>query len=169
MIPFVFGLVATACAARKTDAPPPESPAKGDEETESRPPGGPPPAYAPGTAPEPAGQPAPPDAKPPPVTQPSGAPDRIEAALRDARAGVDRARAQLEASMSDCTNACRALASLERATGHLCNLATQADDRRRCEDAKTRVFQARDRIRASCGTCQGGPTLDKSAPIPSTP
>ena len=49
-----------------------------------------------------------------------------------------------------------------------CDLATAADDVRRCEDAKTKVLGARDRIKKTCGSCPGGPSLDKGAPIPST-
>jgi hypothetical protein len=101
--------------------------------------------------------------------EPTDAGRRREAALRTARAEVDQARRDLETSMSDCTAACRALGSMERATGHLCDLATERDDRARCEDAKTAVQRARDRIRASCTSCPGGPSLDKTAPIPSRP
>jgi hypothetical protein len=92
---------------------------------------------------------------------------RREAALRNARAELSQAERDLELSASDCTAACRALASMERATGHLCDLASDLPDRRSCEDAKTKVLAARDRIRASCGTCPNGPTLEHGAPIPS--
>ena len=43
------------------------------------------------------------------------------------------------------------------------------EDRRRCEDAKTQVQRARDRVRAACGSCPDGPLLDRRAPIPSHP
>ncbi len=99
--------------------------------------------------------------------QPSDSSRRREAALRSARAEVNQAEKDLEASATDCVAACRALASMERATGHLCDLATLHDDRRFCEDAKTKVLAARDRIRSACGTCANGPTLEHSAPIPS--
>jgi hypothetical protein len=113
-------------------------------------------------------QPAPGPA-PAPTSAPSDANDRRVRALRAARTEVDQAQRDLEASMSDCANACRALGSMERATGHLCDLATDRDDRRRCEDAKTAVLRAREKIRAACGSCPNGPSLDKTAPIPSRP
>jgi hypothetical protein len=90
-----------------------------------------------------------------------------QATMRRAAADLRSAQQQLEASMGDCVAACRALGSMERATGHMCDLATATDDRRLCEDAKTRVLAARDRVRATCGTCPGGPSLERSAPIPS--
>jgi len=90
-----------------------------------------------------------------------------EAALRSARTDLERAERELQSSASDCAAACRALASMERATGHLCDLASGPSDRTRCEDAKTKVLAARDRIRASCGVCAGGPTLEHGARIPS--
>jgi len=103
------------------------------------------------------------------IVEPGDSPRRVEVALRAARTEVEQAQRELEVSMSECTNACRALGSMERATGHLCDLATERDDRRRCEDAKTAVLRARDRIRKSCGSCPGGPSLEKTAPIPSRP
>jgi hypothetical protein len=114
-----------------------------------------------------------PAAEPPPPPPPPGAPpvsteeQGVGAALRASRSELSRAEAQLEASQSDCTSACRALASMERATGHLCDMASEHDDRRTCEDAKTKVLRARDRIRSSCGSCPDGPSLDRGAPIPS--
>jgi hypothetical protein len=109
----------------------------------------------------------------PAPTQPSVTPadgaERRTRALRAARTEVEQAQRELEASMNDCAAACRALGSMERATGHLCELATEHDDRRRCEDAKTAVLRAREKIRASCGSCPGGPSLEKTAPIPSRP
>jgi hypothetical protein len=115
-------------------------------------------------------QPAPAPPPPAPTSAPSDPADRRARALRAARGEVDQAQRDLEASMSDCAAACRALGSMERATGHLCDLATEHDDRRRCEDAKTAVLRAREKIRAACGSCpNGGPSLEKTAPIPSRP
>jgi hypothetical protein len=42
---------------------------------------------------------------------------------------------------------------MERATSHLCSLAEEADDQRRCEDARLRLTTARGRVRAACGAC----------------
>jgi hypothetical protein len=57
-------------------------------------------------------------------------------------------------SSDPCANACRALASMERATTHLCSLAGDADAR--CEGARTRVKNASSRVHAECPTCAGG-------------
>jgi hypothetical protein len=57
-------------------------------------------------------------------------------------------------SSDPCANACRALASMERATTHLCSLAGDADAR--CEGARTRVKNAGARVHAECPACSGG-------------
>jgi type IV secretory pathway VirB10-like protein len=88
--------------------------------------------------------------------------------LGNARSELALAEKQLQSSAGDCSTACRALGSMERATAHLCALASSSDDQRSCQDAKGKVLAGRDRVRASCGDCPGGPSLDKGAPIPST-
>ena len=60
----------------------------------------------------------------------------------------------LDAAASDCESACRALASMERATSHLCSLAEEADDQRRCDDARLRLTTAKGRVHAACGACR---------------
>jgi hypothetical protein len=50
-----------------------------------------------------------------------------------------------------CSSACAALASMSRATEHLCGLAGNSDAR--CEDARTRVRSAEGRVRAACPVC----------------
>jgi outer membrane protein TolC len=92
------------------------------------------------------------------------------AALAHAKGDLDRAERELLTSAGDCASACRALASMERATGHLCALARAAgsqDDRSRCDEATAKVLEARVRVRSTCGTCEGGPSLERTAPIPS--
>jgi hypothetical protein len=84
-----------------------------------------------------------------------------------ARRDFDRARVDLEAAANDCSVACRALTSMERAVTHLCALTEDPDDRRRCESAKKQLLDARTRVRQACGTCPGGPSVDRDAPIPS--
>jgi hypothetical protein len=101
--------------------------------------------------------------------QPRSVDPMREAQRAMARAELDRAMAELEASASDCAQACRALASMERATAHLCALADQTDDQRRCDDATKRLREARDRVRTSCGACPGGPSVDPGAPVPAFP
>lgn len=56
-----------------------------------------------------------------------------------------------ELATDGCALACRALASMERATDHLCGLAGDADER--CTGARGRVERARERVAASCPTC----------------
>jgi hypothetical protein len=83
-------------------------------------------------------------------------------------AELARAERELQASAGDCVLACRALGSMERATAHLCALASAPVEQATCQDARAKVLSGRDRVRASCGDCPGGPSLDKNAPIPSS-
>ncbi len=122
-------------------------------------------APSPGSGVSPAGASAPPA---PPRPESESTRSRA-ASLHAARGELERARRELDLSMNDCMSACRALGSMERATGHLCDLASETDDRQRCEDAKTAVQKARERIRGTCRSCPNGPSLDKTAPIPSRP
>jgi hypothetical protein len=97
--------------------------------------------------------PAPPPASP--QATPSTAPPPDAASVRSAaRADFARAQADLEAASTDCATACRALASMERAATHLCELAGDPDDQTRCNDARRKVIAARERVRSACGTCQ---------------
>ncbi len=83
----------------------------------------------------------------------------LRAQQREARRDLERA--ERDAQTGDCPGACRALASMERAAAHLCSLATAAGDSASdCDDAERRLKAARDRVRAACGTCPGGPSLD---------
>lgn len=93
------------------------------------------------------------------------APKTIQTSQGRARTELDRAERELAGAAGDCAAACRALASMERATGHLCELTSSADTS--CDDARSKVRTARDRVRSTCGTCPGGPSLERSAPIPS--
>jgi len=79
-----------------------------------------------------------------------------DAELRGARRDLQLATRELDSSLGDCANVCRALSSLERATAHLCALASGDSDHNACDDAKTRVTHARAQIKASCGTCPSG-------------
>jgi hypothetical protein len=67
-----------------------------------------------------------------------------------ARSDIDRAESQVNAAMSDCAQACRALESMERAAEHLCAL----DGGSECGRARERLEAARQRVRASCGGCR---------------
>jgi hypothetical protein len=109
---------------------------------------------------------------PPPADQPGAAAGargavapELEAQRVHARADFDDAARQLDASMNECAAACRALASMERATAHLCDLArANDDDPSTCDDARKKLHAARDRVRRACTSCTGGPTLDPGAP-----
>jgi hypothetical protein len=58
-----------------------------------------------------------------------------------------------ESTMPDpCVTACRALGSMSRSADHICDLAGQGDGR--CENARSRVERATDRVRAQCPGCR---------------
>jgi hypothetical protein len=59
----------------------------------------------------------------------------------------------MEAASADCAAACRALASMERATVRLCSLADAPEDQERCDAARHRLVAARERVRSACGGC----------------
>jgi len=63
------------------------------------------------------------------------------------QAALDRDYAQ--AMANDCGLACRALESMRRSAGRLCQL----DPGERCTRAKSKVDQATQRVRTSCPTC----------------
>lgn len=84
----------------------------------------------------PAGMPAPgatADSAVPKSAQPTTAPSRS---------------AETELTSDPCFSACRALASMSRATAHLCDLAGDADPR--CDNARSRLRGARERVEGSC-------------------
>jgi hypothetical protein len=106
-----------------------------------------------------------PAAPPPPPTTTQFAPPPNDLAWSN----LVQAEQALDANGSDCANACRALGSMDRATGVLCGAADTPGEHARCEDAKGRLLRARDRVRASCGGCPGGPSVEHDAAIPSLP
>ncbi len=55
------------------------------------------------------------------------------------------------ASASPCVTACKALASMDRATSHICSLAGNEDSR--CTNARERVRSATERVRQNCSDC----------------
>jgi len=66
------------------------------------------------------------------------------------RSDFERAEQQVNASIGDCTTACRALASMESAAHHLCDLGDDSE----CRAAQQRVVAARDRVERACGKCR---------------
>jgi hypothetical protein len=125
--------------------------------------------------PPPAAQPARPTDEPRPATPatspaPGGgaAPGASRAAaIQSAARDVESSLRELDVAAGDCHNACRALSSMDRAAGRLCGLVPENDDQRRCEGAKAKLYSARDRVRTTCGSCPGGASVDRSAPVPS--
>jgi len=99
-------------------------------------------AQAPGASPQAgAAQPAQPAPAPPPT---SATPSVDGASPKSAQ------RAETS-SASPCTTACRALASMERAAEHLCDLSGSDDTR--CDSARARVKSATERVYAQCPSC----------------
>lgn len=87
-------------------------------------------------------------------------------ALAASSGELEKAHRDLELAAGDCTNACRALGSMDRAAGKLCTLARSTDERDRCGEAKVKVQNARDRVKRTCGSCPEV-TVDRNASIPS--
>lgn len=109
-------------------------------------------------------------AAPPPGTRaaPSTAAETmISPSLRTLQEDFDVAETALLNAGSDCSGACRALRSMQRAAARLCAIASTEEDRNRCREAEARVRSARERVRSACGYCQGGPSLDPNTPIDS--
>ncbi len=74
----------------------------------------------------------------------------------------ERAARTIDAAPADCRQACRALASMDRACGQLCQL----DADQTCGDDKARLRSARRRVRTSCGSCPDGTSVEPDGPIP---
>lgn len=113
--------------------------------------------------------PQPSAAAPPPPSAPAGSyatPPNRSAAMSQATGEIEASQRELDVAGGDCRNACRALGSMDRAAGRLCGLAQSNDEVRRCGDAKTKVYSARDKVRNTCGTCPDV-SVERNAPIPS--
>lgn len=159
VLTFALAMTAAACAAKP---PAPSSP----EPAQSSPgaalgygaPGQPQQAgYPPATSAQPGYAPAPP---PPPLQATSPTPETLTVqAARD----FDAAERELSVAAGDCSNACRALGSMDRAAGRICTLSAEKP---RCEDATSKVRTARDKVKKSCGECKETST-DSKAPVPS--
>jgi hypothetical protein len=64
---------------------------------------------------------------------------------------LNQAEAQVQSSLGDCATACRALASMENAAVHICELDQGGGD---CASARQRVNAARERVMRACGGCR---------------
>ena len=164
---FAAALYATlsACAAQSAKAPAAEASPAGYGQPGSSvaqpqagyPPPPPPSPPAPGASPSTPGQPG---------GGATGTTSR-SMALQGAANDVESSQRELDVAAGDCRNACRALGSMDRAAGKVCQLAQGDDEGRRCDDAKRRVYSARDRVKTTCGACPGGPSVERADPIPS--
>jgi hypothetical protein len=67
------------------------------------------------------------------------------------QASSDESSSATRTAEDPCVRACRALASMERATEHLCVLS--GSDGARCGGARARVTSARARVSAACPAC----------------
>jgi hypothetical protein len=166
-----------ACAAeRKTAAEAPASPATQPADAPASQagqavpaqPGYPPPAPAKAADAAPTATAPLPSTVPAPTANATFAPPPPNRALALGQASkeIEASQRELDAAGGDCRNACRALGSMDRAAGRLCGLALSNDEVRRCGDAKTRVYSARDRVRHTCGSCPDV-SVERDAPIPS--
>lgn len=173
-----LGATAIACAAPQSKSPPRGAQSAASAPAEGLGQAG---AYAPGTAqadayapPPPASPGAPRSAPasspaPAPATSPAGAGGAASRsiALQSASNEIESSQRELDVAAGDCRNACRALGSMDRAAGKVCELSQAEAPGNRCEDAKQRVYSARDRVKSTCGGCPGGPSVERSAPVPS--
>jgi hypothetical protein len=108
----------------------------------------------PGTQPPPpTGAPSPSPPAPPVPPAPIVQAEASKRPAADKDTGASAPSAASTPTNDPCSSACRALASMERATVHLCTLAGSADAR--CEGARARVQSARARVRAQCPSCAG--------------
>lgn len=161
----IFGACATACSASK-------SPASVEAKAPSQQAYGQPPGAYPSGGAQADASASPP---PPPATAPaqpqggaaSGPVTSRSIALQSATNEMETSQRELDVAAGDCRNACRALGSMDRAAGKVCELSRGEDDGRRCDDAKKRVYSSRDRVKTTCGECPGGPSVERSAPVPS--
>ena len=158
----VAGLVVACSAGSRKDGAPAKSPSMSEASPADARPGGA------------GGQPGPYAPPPPPPMAPvttgtagGSAPNERSIAIGKAGQDLDTGQRELEVAAGDCRNACRALGSMDRAAGKLCELAAGSNDAPRCDDAKRRLYSARDKVRATCGRCPDGPSVDRNAPIPS--
>lgn len=69
--------------------------------------------------------------------------------LAAGRADYQKSAHDFDVEAGDCTLACKALASLERAADHLCAVAEPEE----CTDARARVDRAKRAVNMQCGGC----------------
>jgi hypothetical protein len=164
VLPFAFLVV--ACAAGERAPKSAESmPSQAPPSATSMQPGYPSGSMA--TTPAPQASPGYP--QPPPPVAPGGGAMPRSMALTNAQNDVESSQRELDPNLAnnDCKNACRALGSMDRAAGRLCGLV-QSDEMRRCDDAKEKVYSARDRVKRTCKACDDGTSVDRKDPVPAS-
>lgn len=103
-------------------------------------------------------------APPPPIGEAPGSTPR-EVQLIFAWMEMENNARLLMSGLSTCDNACRSLASMERAVRVVCSLVKEGE-RVQCDNARSRLRDARARVRESCGACSDGTRTDPDAPDP---
>jgi hypothetical protein len=147
----VVALTVTACAAEKAGSPPAASPGKSSDSLQRTQQ----PASAGYASPPPM-----PTGKQPTSSEASPGRERADSAWFE----LQQARGELDATTGDCALACKALASMDRATSHVCGVAPEDAH---CGNARETLKTARRRVRAECMACPNGVSVDPDAPIPS--
>lgn len=101
-----------------------------------------------------------------PTTPPAATTQYAESPSRQAAREFDTYERQLMVAAADCATACKALGSMDRSAGRICNLSSTNDDQLRCTDAKDKVVSARTKVKGTCGSCPETST-DPKDPVPS--
>lgn len=89
-------------------------------------------------------------AEPPPAAPVGPATGNAEPAITRALGDLDRAENELGAAGSDCSLACKALGSMQRASERICSLEPDTGPMSRCRRARERVAGAQSRVRSGC-------------------
>jgi hypothetical protein len=94
----------------------------------------------------------------PVAREPQRLPTEMETLQREIR---------LALACDECQHACRVLGSMERVAVRVCARIQGGAGKRRCDEAKEQVYSARDSVKEACHLCEGGPSVERTAPIPS--
>jgi hypothetical protein len=80
--------------------------------------------------------------------------------IEEAQHAFDEARDAFAASGTDCVIMCRALQSMARAAERICALTPGGDAaaKKRCDDARAKVEEAKKKVLAACPGCAGVPS-----------
>jgi hypothetical protein len=93
-------------------------------------------------------------AQPPGSTKEKDEDGATDDSLASALALFDRSASELSEAVLDCGKACKALGSMERSMGRICDLVGPDDPERRCETAKEKTRVARARVEKHCPRCE---------------